>query len=161
MIDGLGDNNGNTLLDKLDEQSAPLKAFDAFPKVQATYKTTRGSGGLLTVLACLLSVILVLNDIGEYVWGWSDHEFSVDASRQSYIPVNFDVVVAMPCSYLSVDLRDSVGDRLHLSDGLKRESTIWDSSSATRIANNSQAQRLNAVDVINQSRKSRGFFSIF
>ncbi|KAH7101967.1 DUF1692-domain-containing protein [Auriculariales sp. MPI-PUGE-AT-0066] len=152
--------NGDTgLMEKLDSLGEPLKAFDAFPKVQATYKTRRGGGGLITVLACALSVLLILNDVAEYLWGWSDHEFSVDRSRQSYIPINFDIVVAMPCTYLSVDIRDAVGDRLHLSDGLKRDSTVWDNSAAHRMANHST--RVNALDVVRESRKSRGFFSIF
>jgi len=93
--------NGNgepSILEKLDGIGEPLKAFDAFPKVQATYKTRRGGGGFLTILACALSVVLILNDLAEFMWGWSDHEFSVDKSRQSYIPINFDMVIAMPCT---------------------------------------------------------------
>ncbi|EJD39021.1 DUF1692-domain-containing protein [Auricularia subglabra TFB-10046 SS5] len=149
----------SALLEKLDA-IAPLKQFDAFPKVPATYKSRRGEGGLLTLFACLLSVVLVLNDIAEYMWGWPDHEFSVDKSRQSYMPINVDLIVNMPCHYLSVDIRDAVGDRLHLSDNVKREGTVWDVGQATRMANHSQTM-MSATEVVRQSRKSRGLFSIF
>lgn len=86
-----------SILDKLDSMGEPLKQFDAFPKIPTTYKSRRGEGGLLTLFAALLSIVLILNDVAEYVWGWPDHEFSVDKSRQSYMPINVDLVVNMPC----------------------------------------------------------------
>ncbi|KZV91247.1 DUF1692-domain-containing protein [Exidia glandulosa HHB12029] len=157
----MGSMNGEpSILDKLDSMGEPLKQFDAFPKIPTTYKSTRGEGGLLTLFAVLLSILLVLNDVGEYIWGWSDYEFSVDRSRSSYMPINVDLVVNMPCHYLSVDIRDAVGDRLHLSDGLKREGTVWDVGQASRMQNHSETM-LSATEVVRESRKSRGFFSIF
>ncbi|KAF8800464.1 hypothetical protein BYT27DRAFT_7245629 [Phlegmacium glaucopus] len=60
--------------------------------------------------------MLVVNDIGEFLWGWPDFEFSVDNSNPSkYLNINIDLVVATPCGYLSVDLRDAMGDQLFLS----------------------------------------------
>lgn len=45
----------------------------------------------------LLSIVLVLNDVAEYIWGWTDYEFSVDRDLASLLDINVDLVVAMPC----------------------------------------------------------------
>ena len=85
-----------SLLEKLDS-IAPLKEFDAFPKLPETYKTKSEGRGFLTIFVACLSVLLVLNDLGEYLWGWPEHDYTVDPSRRSYMPVNVDVTVNMPC----------------------------------------------------------------
>ncbi|KAJ7705730.1 DUF1692-domain-containing protein [Mycena olivaceomarginata] len=105
----------------------------------------------------------MLNDIGEFVFGWPDHEFSVDTKESSFMNINVDLVVAMPCSFISVDLRDAVGDRLFLSNtrgrgpGIRRDGTKFDVGQATTLKAHSQA--LSARQAVAQSRNSRGFFS--
>lgn len=94
-----------TLLEKIDEiVPAPLAQFDAFPKLPSTYKARSESRGFLTVFVALLAFLLVLNDIGEYIWGWPDHEFSVDKEPGNDMNINVDMVVNMPCrcEYASV-----------------------------------------------------------
>jgi endoplasmic reticulum-Golgi intermediate compartment protein 2 len=130
-----------SILDKIDSVvPAPLAKFDAFPKLPSTYKSRSESRGFMTVFVALLALLLMLNDVGEYIWGWRDEEFSIDANTSSYLSINVDVSVAMPCKCeclfllgrvtivpetsetdLSVDLRDAVGDRLMLSGGLHRD----------------------------------------
>lgn len=124
-----------SLLDKLDAVApTPLRSFDAFPKLPASYKSRSESRGLFTVLIGLVAFFLILNDISEFVWGWPDYEFGVDASdAYSFMNVNVDMVVAMPCRYLSVDLRDVVGDRLYLSKGFRRDGTLFDVGQATKL----------------------------
>lgn len=87
-----------TVIDKL-EAVVPenLTRFDAFPKLPSTYKTRTDSRGFLTLLVSLLAVLLTLNDIGEYIWGWPDYEFSIDAENSSTMDINVDMVVNMPC----------------------------------------------------------------
>lgn len=58
---------------------------------------------------------------------------------------------------LSVDLRDAVGDRLYLSDGFRRDGTLFDISQATTLKEHAAA--LSARQAVSQSRKSRGFFA--
>ncbi|KAF8800826.1 DUF1692-domain-containing protein [Phlegmacium glaucopus] len=41
-------------------------------------------------------------------------------TRRKYLNINIDLVVAMPCGYLSVDLRDAMGDRLFLSGSIQQ-----------------------------------------
>ena len=128
-----------SLLDKIDAAApAPLKSFDAFPKLPSTYRTRSGERGFLTLFVAFVALLLVANDIGEFVWGWPDYEFGVDHTPASYLNVNIDLIINMPCRctyhiflldgkmlniclVLSVDLRDVVGDRLYLSKGIHRD----------------------------------------
>lgn len=147
-----------TLLEKLDEiVPAPLAQFDAFPKLPTTYKARSESRGFLTVFVALLAFLLVLNDIGEYIWGWPDYEFSVDKEAGNNMNINVDMMVNMPCRFLSVDLRDAVGDRLYLSSRFRRDGTKFDIGQATSL--NEHAAMLSAQQAVAQSRKSRGLFS--
>ena len=85
-----------SVLDKV-FSPATLAKLDAFPKVPSAYKARSESRGFMTLFVVLLGFLLVLNDFGEYLWGWPDHEFRVDDSTESYMHVNLDMVVAMPC----------------------------------------------------------------
>ncbi|OBZ72377.1 Endoplasmic reticulum-Golgi intermediate compartment protein 2 [Grifola frondosa] len=87
-----------SLLDKLDEMvPAPLAQFDAFPKLPSTYKARSESRGFLTLFVAFIAFLLVLNDLGEFIWGWPDYEFSVDSDRGNDMDINVDMVVNMPC----------------------------------------------------------------
>ncbi len=87
-----------SLLDKLDSVvPAPLAQFDAFPKLPSTYKARSESRGFMTIFVALVAFLLVLNDIGEYIWGWPDYEFSVDRENPPLLLVNLDMTVNMPC----------------------------------------------------------------
>ncbi|KIK60143.1 hypothetical protein GYMLUDRAFT_168426 [Collybiopsis luxurians FD-317 M1] len=147
-----------SILNKLDSVvPAPLAQFDAFPKLPSTYKARSESRGFMTVFVSFLAFLLMLNDIGEFIWGWPDYEFSVDNDNSSFMNVNVDLVVNMPCRYISVDLRDAIGDRLFLSgSGLKRDGTRFDIGQATKLKEH--AAMLSATQAIAQSRKARGFF---
>jgi endoplasmic reticulum-Golgi intermediate compartment protein 2 len=88
-----------SILDKLDAVvPAPLAQFDAFPKLPSAYKSRSEPRGILTLLVVAICVLLTLNDIGEYLWGWPDYEFSVDGDNMSnFMNVNVDLIVNMPC----------------------------------------------------------------
>jgi len=57
-----------------------------------------------------------------------------------------DLTVAMPCHYLTIDLRDAVGDRLHLSDDFIKDGTTFTlgSSSSNKFAS-STSQSASAI----------------
>jgi hypothetical protein len=137
----MNDSEETSILEKLDAAvPSQLTRFDAFPKLPSTYKQRSESRGALTLLLLFVTFLLILNDIGEFLWGWPDSEFSVDADKDSYMNVNVDLVVNTPCScesgsllllvvcadigvaiVLSVDLRDAIGDRLYLSKSFRRD----------------------------------------
>ncbi|EIN03948.1 DUF1692-domain-containing protein [Punctularia strigosozonata HHB-11173 SS5] len=143
-------------LDSLAPES--LKHFDAFPKLPASYKARSESRGLFTALVAFIAFFLVLNDLGEFIWGWPDYEFSVDNEARSHMNINVDMVVKMPCQYLSVDLRDAVGDRLYLSSAFRRDGTLFDIGQATALKEH--AAQLSARKAVAQSRQSRGLFDV-
>ena len=90
--------DSTSLLNKLDAVApASLASFDAFPKLPQTYKARSESRGLFTLFIGLLAFFLILNDITEFIWGWPDYEFGVDHDADSYMPINVDMVVNMPC----------------------------------------------------------------
>ena len=94
----MDDTDDTSLLEKLDAAvPAQLTKFDAFPKLPSTYKQRSESRGFLTLLIGLITFLLILNDIGEFIWGWPDYEFSVDKENNSYMNVNVDLVINMPC----------------------------------------------------------------
>ncbi|KAI5985356.1 hypothetical protein EDD15DRAFT_2374215 [Pisolithus albus] len=62
----------------------------------STYKSRSESRGLFTLLVALIAFLLVLNDLGEYIWGWPDYEFSIDTTSDSFMDVNVDIVVNTP-----------------------------------------------------------------
>jgi hypothetical protein len=137
----------SSILEQLDA-AVPLARFDAFSKLPSSYKSRSESRGFFTLFVAFIAILLVLNDVGEYIWGWPDYEFSIDTQGQTHLNVNVDMVVNMPCQCmffqslcrarselladLSVDLRDVVGDRLFLSKGFRRDgvrsSIIWEAS---------------------------------
>jgi endoplasmic reticulum-Golgi intermediate compartment protein 2 len=49
------------------------------------------------LLVGFVSVMLIWNDVGEYVWGWPDQEFGVDNIIAEHMSLNVDLTVAMPC----------------------------------------------------------------
>ncbi|OCF32949.1 endoplasmic reticulum-Golgi intermediate compartment protein 2 [Kwoniella heveanensis CBS 569] len=140
-----------TLLEELDK-IAPIKSFDAFPKVQSTYTVTSRRGGVLTTVVGLIIFLLVLNDLGEYLYGAPDYAFHVDHELQKDLQLNVDLTVAMPCHYLSIDLRDAVGDRLHLSDSFVKDGTNFNIAGATSMKLASPTSP-SAHEVISSSRR--------
>jgi len=88
--------DGSSLLDELD-RIAPLKQFDAFPKVEATYISQSRRGGVLTAMISCIIFLLTLNDLGEYLYGAPEHTFRVDPGLERDLQLNVDLTVAMPC----------------------------------------------------------------
>lgn len=87
-----------------------LRQFDAFPKLPSTYKTRSQGGGFLTLFVAIISFLLVVNDIAEYIWGWPDYEFNVDKDGESFMKVNVDIVVNMPCKSMCLYCRGGSTD---------------------------------------------------
>jgi len=87
----------SSVLSKLDAAAAPLAKFDAFPKVPSAYKARSQGRGFVTLFLMLVVFMFVLNDIGEYIWGWPEYRFSVDKDNTPYMLVNLDMLVNMPC----------------------------------------------------------------
>ena|ERR1700722_7047312 len=94
----MDDDEGTSILKVLDSViPAPVAQFDAFPKLPSTYRSRSRERGFLTVFVAFAAFLLVLNDLGEFIWGWPNFEFFVDHDSMSYMNVNVDMVLNMPC----------------------------------------------------------------
>lgn len=101
-------------------------------QVQATYTTRSSRGGIVTAILASIIFILILNDLGEYLYGDPSFRFDVpSAIDQTPLQLNVDLTIAMPCHYLSIDIRDVLGDRLHLSDDFNKHGTTFEPGRAT------------------------------
>ncbi|KAL1411398.1 hypothetical protein Q8F55_002354 [Vanrija albida] len=146
------DGEGVSLLDELDKL-APIKRFDAFPKVQSTYTSKSQRGGLLTAVVGFIIFLLVLNDLGEYLYGAPAHIFSVDQAIERDLQLNIDITVAMPCRYLTIDLRDAVGDRLHLNNDFAKEGTHFNPGRATANKVGSSTKAASVSELISSAKR--------
>ncbi|KAJ7020643.1 hypothetical protein C8F04DRAFT_1317054 [Mycena alexandri] len=96
-----------SILRKLDAAvPAPLAQFNAFPKLPSSYCACSNLRGILTLLVCLVAFTLMLNNIGEWLFGWPDHEFSVDGGTGSFMTINVESA-AMESSLMLGRLRRS------------------------------------------------------
>jgi len=127
---------GSSLLDELDK-FAPIKSFDAFPKVcplAASILTSAGAADIYRPLkkgrlvdrcrwiyyfhsrlgkwtSChvctVLRQLMLQNDLGEFLYGAPTYSFRVDPGLEEDLQLNVDLTVAMPCQ-----CKHAVGVRL-------------------------------------------------
>ncbi|KAG8739997.1 hypothetical protein FRC10_004876 [Ceratobasidium sp. 414] len=149
------------------EPPTGVRQFDAFPKVRPNYKSRTTGGGMMTILVVIVSFILILNDLGDYLWGWREYEFNVDTDLAQVMYVNVDLTFhgapAHDVLVLSIDLRDTSGDRLFLTDdlgGFRRDGTLFDIGQAHVLQN--MKTSASPQEVVSASKRSqRGLFDSF
>jgi endoplasmic reticulum-Golgi intermediate compartment protein 2 len=110
---------------------ANLRTFDAFPKTKPTYTTTTSAGGLTTLILAALCALLTITELLTWSRGTESHHFSVERGVSHELQLNLDIVVAMHCSDLHVNVQDAAMDRIMAGDLLKKDDTIfslWDNS---------------------------------
>jgi len=142
--------DSSSLLDSLGRTS--LRDFDAFPKVAASYRTRSSGGGFATIGVTLLVMGLVWGELREFLFGEPKMSFSVDHRLGHALQINVDITVAMPCHFLTVDVRDAVGDRLHISDELTKDGTTFEIGQAHRLQSIKYGASLSASRMIRDSR---------
>lgn len=148
-MDGRQDQGLLEQLDKLPK----IRQFDAFPKTQAIYTQRSAKGGLLTIIVALSLLVLAWNEAREYLYGKHGYSFEVDHHIGKEMQVNIDMTIAMKCHFLTVDVRDAVGDRLHVSDiDLKKDGTTFDIGHAGRL-DSIPDRRLHVGKTIDASKK--------
>lgn len=138
----------------------PLASFDAFKKTSASYKERSTRGAFLTIVLAILLSLLVYSELKQYLWGEPDYSFSVDRQVGREMQINVDVTIATPCHFLTIDVRDAVGDRLHISDEFKKEGTTFEIGQAQRLQlslplTTSQTTRLPSPPLSNRPQKTR------
>lgn len=121
------------LIDSLDKLPK-IRQFDAFPKTQSIYTQRSSKGGLLTIISTATLIFLLWTELSSYLYGERAYSFAVDNQLQSTMQINMDMTVAMKCHYLTIDVRDAVGDRLHVSDSeFTKDGTTFEIGHADRL----------------------------
>lgn len=149
----LGNDAGSNPLMKL----PPIREFDAFPKTLPSYKSRSDRGGVLTILLGIVIAILVWFEASEYLYGEPTYSFAVDRGIGHQLQINVDMTIAMPCHFLTVDVRDAVGDRLHVSDEFKKDGTTFEIGQAHVIHNIDDLSDKSASRMIKDARSRRQF----
>ena len=102
-----------------------LRSFDAFPKTKTTYLTSTRNGGLYTILLAGICIWLTSTEIWRWTVGTTTHTFSIEKGIDHDLQINIDIIVAMQCNDLHVNVQDASGDRILAGDKLKKDQTMW------------------------------------
>ncbi|POW19108.1 hypothetical protein PSHT_05023 [Puccinia striiformis] len=95
--------------------------------------------------------------LSKYLFGEPSYSFHVDQSIAHSLGINIDLTVAMPCHYLSVDIKDAVGDRMYMNQEFKKEGTTFDIGDAKRIDHDNSTSQLSTSQILHASRKGHSF----
>jgi len=102
-----------------------LRTFDAFPKTKPTYTAASRRGGQWTVLVFAACFLLTISEFFGWWRGKEVHHFSVERGVSHELQLNLDIVVAMRCDDLHVNVQDAAGDRIMAGDLLTKHDTNW------------------------------------
>lgn len=107
----------------MDTISKQVKVFDAFPKVAPEHSVRSARGGFSTLLTVICALLIIWVQIGGFLGGYVDHQFSVDKEIRLELSLNIDILVAMPCQFLRTNVMDITSDRFMAGDVLNFEGT--------------------------------------
>lgn len=88
-----------------------LRNLDAYPKINEDFYNRTLSGGIITLVASVIMLVLFVNELGLYIHSYTETQLVVDTSRGGKLHIHFDITFpAVPCSLLSLDARDISGE---------------------------------------------------
>ena len=102
-----------------------VKSFDAFPKTKPSYQTKTSAGGVWTVVLIAASFLLSVSELRRWYVGTTTHAFSVEKGISHDLQINLDVVLAMKCEDIHINVQDASGDRILAGQALTRGPTTW------------------------------------
>lgn len=71
------------------------------------------------------SVSLLIGETRRYFAGEVTHSFTVEKGVSHQLQINLDMVVAMRCPDLHINIQDAAGDRILAADMLQSDPTTW------------------------------------
>lgn len=131
-----------------------LKTFDAFPKTKPTYTSASQRGGQWTVALFAICFFLSISELWTWAGGSETHHFSVERGISQEIQLNMDIVVAMQCADLHINIQDASGDRILAGDLLKRNPTNWQLWEDRKNRNRRGGADYMALNEDNRNRKT-------
>ncbi|KAI8943170.1 hypothetical protein NX059_001199 [Plenodomus lindquistii] len=102
-----------------------VSSFDAFPKTKKTYLVQGRNSSAWTVTLILTCLYLSWSEITRWYAGSTSQAFSVEKGVSHDMQINLDIVVAMRCADLHVNMQDAAGDRTLAGDLLRKDPTSW------------------------------------
>jgi hypothetical protein len=72
-----------------------------------------------------VSFLLILTEIARWWRGHETHTFAVEKGVSHDLQINIDMVVAMRCPDLHVNVQDAAGDWIRAGEVLKKDPTNW------------------------------------
>lgn len=102
-----------------------VSSFDAFPKTKKTYLVQGRDSSAWTVTLILTCLYLSWSEITRWFAGSTSQSFSVEKGVSHDMQINLDIVVAMRCADLHVNMQDAAGDRTLAGDLLRKDPTNW------------------------------------
>lgn len=95
-----------------------IRGFDAFPKIESSYKKQTIIGGITSVIVGTFLITLVLSEVILYLKPSLNYSFVVDSNIDQNIQINLDISVATPCSSLITIATDVSNETLVLNNFL-------------------------------------------
>ncbi|KAH7385932.1 endoplasmic reticulum vesicle transporter-domain-containing protein [Pyrenochaeta sp. MPI-SDFR-AT-0127] len=102
-----------------------VSSFDAFPKTKKTYLVQGRNSSAWTVTLILTCIYLSWSEISRWLAGTTSQSFSVEKGVAHDMQINLDIIVAMRCADLHVNMQDAAGDRTLAGDLLRKDPTTW------------------------------------
>jgi hypothetical protein len=73
----------------------------------------------------VISLLLTVSEFRRWLHRYESHQFSVEKGIGHELQINLDIVVAMSCGDLHVNVQDASGDLILAGEMLKRDPTNW------------------------------------
>lgn len=94
-------------------------------KTKPSYTAVSRRGGQWTILVFVICSVLTFSELRNWWAGVESHHFSVERGVSHELQMNLDVVIAMQCKNLHVNVQDAAGDRILAGELLKKDETSW------------------------------------
>lgn len=89
----------------------------------------------------LVSFLLITSEFNRWWRGYESHTFAVEKGVSHDLQINLDIVVAMKCGDIHINVQDAAGDRILAGAVMKEDSTNW-----KQWVDNKGVHRLNMDD---------------
>jgi len=94
-------------------------------KTKQTYLVQGRNSSAWTVTLILTCIWLAWTETSRWFTGTTTQTFSVEKGVSHDMQINLDVIIAMRCADLHVNMQDAAGDRTLAGDLLRKDSTSW------------------------------------
>lgn len=107
----------------MDTFTTKVRTFDAFPKVDSQHTVRSSRGGFSTLVTIVCGLLILWIEVGGFLGGYVDHQFTIDEKVRSDLSLNLDMLVAMPCEFIHTNVKDITDDRFLAGELLNFEGT--------------------------------------